>query len=57
MVEETAAAIMSLQQDTQVLSDLVGTFRVSGNAPVPIGVTRAGLSEAPLELLPRAVGY
>ncbi len=32
MVEETAAAIMSMQQDTQVLSQLVGTFRVSAGS-------------------------
>mgnify|MGYP000149142821 CR=1 FL=1 len=30
MVEETAAAIMSLQTDTQVLSELVGTFKTAG---------------------------
>jgi methyl-accepting chemotaxis protein len=34
MVEETAAAIMSLQTDTQVLSELVGTFKTAGGGNV-----------------------
>ena len=57
MVEETAAAIMSLQQDTQVLSQLVGTFTVSSGANVQrladLSDT-AGASSAPMQ---HAVGF
>ncbi len=50
MVEQTAAAILSLQQDTQVLSELVGTFTVAaGNNVRPFAAAKTKASTRPLD--------
>ncbi|MDE4133260.1 methyl-accepting chemotaxis protein [Phaeobacter sp. QD34_3] len=57
MVEQTAAAIMSLQQDTQVLSELVGTFTVTAGSNVRSfdpSQTRGRQPEDPMQA---AVGF
>jgi methyl-accepting chemotaxis protein len=57
MVEETAAAIMSLQQDTQVLSQLVGTFTVSAGGNVRRLADVAGKAETAPAPVRDAVGF